>query len=145
MIRRTAASLVAVAVLGLSIAGTAHAARFGGRGGGGAPAFHGGGFHGGAFHGGSFHHGGFHSGVRVFVGGAFVAPFAWPYYSPPAYYYPPAYYPDPAYYPPSTEYVAPAQAPAAGYWYYCAGSQAYYPYVRDCPGGWQQVAPQPPQ
>jgi len=29
----------------------------------------------------------------------------------------------------------------SNYWYYCADSQAYYPYVKECPGGWQQVAP----
>jgi len=34
------------------------------------------------------------------------------------------------------------QAPPA--WYYCPESKAYYPYVKECPGGWQQVAPQPP-
>ena len=45
--------------------------------------------------------------------------------------------------------AAPAQAAQtatlpAGYWYYCQASNAYYPYVRECPAGWQQVAPQPP-
>jgi hypothetical protein len=90
-----------------------------------------------------------HFGTRVFIGAGVFAPFWWPapyYYYPPAYY-PPAYYP-PAYYPPATEYVEPTPAPAApaaGYWYYCPSSQAYYPYVRVCPEGWQQVAPQPPQ
>jgi hypothetical protein len=28
------------------------------------------------------------------------------------------------------------------YWYYCQESQAYYPYVKDCPGGWMKVVPQ---
>lgn len=45
--------------------------------------------------------------------------------------------------------AAPAQAAQAatlpaGYWYYCQAANAYYPYVRECPAGWQQVAPQPP-
>jgi hypothetical protein len=41
--------------------------------------------------------------------------------------------------------AAPApQQTQANYWYYCAESQAYYPYVKECPGGWQQVEPQPP-
>ena len=31
----------------------------------------------------------------------------------------------------------------SGYWYYCADSRAYYPYVKECPSGWQRVAPQP--
>jgi len=76
------------------------------------------------------------------------------YYSPPPYYYPPAYYP-PAYYPPAvaapaapTAYVeqsVPQAAPdQSSWWYYCADARAYYPYVKECPGGWQRVAPQPP-
>jgi hypothetical protein len=141
MTRGTAARLVTACILGLCIAGAAHASRLGGRGGGhfaGSPGFHGGaGFH-------HFHGGGFHS--RVFIGGAVFAPlyFPAPYYYPPAYY-PPAYYP-PAYYPPAaTQYIEPEPAPAPpAYWYYCPSSQGYYPYVRECPGGWQRVAPQPP-
>jgi hypothetical protein len=34
--------------------------------------------------------------------------------------------------------------PQSGYWYYCRESEGYYPYVKDCPGAWVQVAPQPP-
>ncbi len=68
---------------------------------------------------------------------------AWPWWwwyppPPPYYYYPPAYYP-PAYYPPA--YVDGGQP---SLWYYCAEAKAYYPYVTQCPGGWQQVTPQPP-
>ena len=76
----------------------------------------------------------------------------------PRYYYPSAYYSP--YYPPVVtvpvspptyveqgQVMAPA-APAAGaaqsgYWYYCGASRTYYPYVRECPGGWQRVSPQP--
>jgi hypothetical protein len=74
-----------------------------------------------------------------------------PYYSPPAYpYYNPYAYP--AYgYPaaPATyvEQAAPPPTPAqpqGQWWYYCADAQAYYPYVRECAGGWQRVAPTPP-
>ncbi len=36
----------------------------------------------------------------------------------------------------------PAQLPA-NYWYYCRIPGGYYPSVRNCPDGWQQVAPQP--
>lgn len=40
--------------------------------------------------------------------------------------------------------VAPAApAPQQNWWYYCADAKAYYPYVKECPGGWQRVAPQP--
>ncbi|MCE7915835.1 MAG: hypothetical protein DYH15_14515, partial [Nitrosomonas sp. PRO4] len=32
--------------------------------------------------------------------------------------------------------------PRSGYWYYCKEPQGYYPYVKECPAGWLQVAPQ---
>ena len=35
------------------------------------------------------------------------------------------------------------QAQPQGYWYYCHDARAYYPYVKECPAGWQRVAPQP--
>jgi len=74
------------------------------------------------------------------------------------YYYGPGYYPDPYYYDPPQVVVVPASPPtyvergdeerqdepSSAYWYYCAESKAYYPYVKHCPGGWQRVAPQPP-
>lgn len=68
------------------------------------------------------------------------------------HYHPHFYYPAPLYYsapvvvqqpPVYIEQSAPAPAPAQSYWYYCADSRAYYPYVKDCPAGWQRVAPQP--
>jgi hypothetical protein len=34
--------------------------------------------------------------------------------------------------------------PEPNYWYYCRSAADYYPYVRECPGGWEKVAPQPP-
>lgn len=72
-----------------------------------------------------------------------------PYYYPPPYYYSPYYYP----YPPVVVAPAPASPPvyieqapstAENYWYYCYRPEGYYPYVKDCPGGWHQVDPQPP-
>ena len=36
-----------------------------------------------------------------------------------------------------------SQAPQAGDWYYCDASRAYYPYVKDGPGGWRAVSPTP--
>lgn len=84
------------------------------------------------------------------------------YFGPsfPGYYYPPPYYPYP-YYPPTV--VVPAQppvyieqgnpqpapqqapsSPANNYWYHCDSPDGYYPYIKDCPGGWQRVAPTPP-
>lgn len=48
--------------------------------------------------------------------------------------------PPQAYAPP---YQDPAQ-PQANVWYFCAESSAYYPYVTQCPSGWQPVSPIPP-
>lgn len=73
----------------------------------------------------------------------------------PRYYYPPPYY----YYPPPAVVAVPATPPvyiergdaqpapeqeATNWWYYCANPSGYYPYVKQCPGGWQRVSPQPP-
>lgn len=40
--------------------------------------------------------------------------------------------------------VQPMQPFQPGYWYFCREANAYYPYVQQCPGPWQQVVPQPP-
>ena len=86
--------------------------------------------------------GGGHGG-RVFVGIGVGVPFWYPF----PYAYP---YPYPVYSPPVVvessppvyiQREAPPQAQSQ-YWYYCQGSQAYYPYVNECPGGWLQVVPQ---
>jgi len=79
------------------------------------------------------------------------------YYRPyPAYtyYYPPVYYPPVVVSPPPVTYIelpqfAPQPAPQAApnpanFWYFCQASGAYYPYVQQCPGGWQRVSPTPP-
>ena len=103
--------------------------------------------HGGGGHARGGHAGGVHPrvGIGVIVAAPVFAP--WysyaPYYSSPYYTYPPAY--AAPYIPPV--YIEQSPAPAAPeqqYWYYCPGSTTYYPYVEDCPGGWLQVAPQPP-
>lgn len=31
----------------------------------------------------------------------------------------------------------------AHWWYWCEDAKKYYPYVKDCPGGWRRVPPQP--
>lgn len=90
----------------------------------------------------AWHGGGVRFGVVV------GAPF-YPWYYPPYYgpYYSPYYYP-PAVPAAPTTYVeqggAQSAPPRTSYWYYCAESKTYYPYVKECPGGWQRVAPQPP-
>ena len=96
-------------------------------------------------------HGGHGGHGHVVVGIGLGAPYwgwgwgyGYPYY--PGYYYPPAYA-YPAYPAQPSTYIqqdAPsAPAPQQNYWYYCQDAQAYYPYVKECPGGWQRVAPQP--
>lgn len=86
-----------------------------------------------------YHHGFYGPRFGVYIGPG--------YYPPPYYYYPPAPVvvtpPSPPVY---IEQGPPAAAPApaqSSMWYYCAASRSYYPYVKDCPGGWQQVAPRP--
>jgi hypothetical protein len=91
---------------------------------------------------------------HVRLGVSIGVPLGAPYYDP--YYYP-YYYPDPYYYPPRVVVVPQSpptyverddpqeqEAPASAYWYYCQDAKAYYPYVKQCPGGWQRVSPTPP-
>jgi hypothetical protein len=93
-------------------------------------------------------HGGHHFGHRHGVVGAriFLGPVFWWGPAYPYYYYaaPPVVVEEqppvvirqqPAYVPPGAQ--------AEQYWYYCQNAQAYYPYVKECPGGWMQVVPQP--
>lgn len=64
----------------------------------------------------------------------------------PHYYYPPVYYaPIPVSPPVYIEQggAQPAPAPERSSWYYCAETNAYYPYVKECAGGWQRVSPLP--
>jgi len=136
-----------IAVLILLVAGAAVSDIAMARGG------HGGSGRGGGYsHGGGYGHGYGH-GYGYGVGISFGFPYYWPgyysgYYSgyPYGYAYPgPAYsYPGPissgAYVEQGAPQAAPAQPPD---WYYCADSKAYYPYVGECPGGWQRVPSQP--
>ena len=95
-------------------------------------------------------HGGFHGngGGGVFIGPGFWwgAPWWWgpaypdyayPDYASPYYAAPPVVVPQS---PPV--YIQPQALPQQpSYWYYCQNSQAYYPYVKECPGGWLTVVP----
>jgi len=89
-----------------------------------------------------------HGRGRVSVGVGFG-----PYWGPnwgPGWWYPPPYY----YYPPAavvvpaqpTTYIEQGSAPAeaGNWWYYCESTRGYYPYVKECPAGWQRVSPVPP-
>src|SRR5437870_1097962 len=71
--------------------------------------------------------------VAVFLGVGI--PFYASYPPPLPYYYEyaPGYYAPPA--------AIPQQQ---GYWYFCQSANAYYPYVQQCPEGWQPVVPVPP-
>lgn len=97
-------------------------------------------------HSGHFHHHGAH--VGVVIGG----PLWWPgFYAP---YYADPYPPVIAIPAPPTVYIEQSQATTyspsapqttlqAGYWYYCNDPEGYYPYIKQCTGGWQRVAPYP--
>ena len=53
--------------------------------------------------------------------------------------------PAPVYAPSYVQAYTPEVAPpAVQNWYFCAGANGYYPYVRSCPGGWQVVPATPP-
>ncbi len=96
-----------------------------------------------AFARGGHRHGRVHFGFHIGV------PIGWPYWHyPPPYYYPHYYEPRVVVVPAApTTYIereSAPEVPAPHYWHWCADSNAYYPYVKHCPGGWQRVAPQPP-
>lgn len=147
--KTTKAALACVTLLALSLAAS-------------VPARAGGGHYRGG-HGHYYGHSGVHWGVSIglpfYYPGYYSSYYYPPYYSP--YYYPGygGYYPGyGGYYPgygggvvpgaPQTyvERGADEAAPQAtqSWWYFCPESKTYYPYVRQCPGGWQKVAPQPP-
>jgi hypothetical protein len=93
-----------------------------------------------------------HGRARVSVGVGFGYGGYWGPYWGPWYYPPPVYYPAPAIVVPSqpVTYIEQGgnQASAeysgsGGWWYYCDSAKSYYPYVKECPTGWQRVAPTP--
>jgi hypothetical protein len=93
-------------------------------------------------------HHGHHHGPRVQFGIS-VGPAFWdPWYPRP--YYRPYYAPiviersePPVYI--QQQAATPPAAQATGYWYYCVEGKGYYPYVKECPGGWQKVLPEAPR
>ncbi len=157
-------SLVSIiAVISLLSCGMVYAAdgdRGGGRSGGhdgGGDRYYGQGGHSGHgdHHGGSGHYGGwghyggyYGTGFGLTVDAAY---WGWPWYYP--FYAYPYYYNNP--YAPAVsmpsdepqEYIQRSDKVSApvssGVWYYCPESKIYYPYVKECPGGWQTVPAQP--
>ncbi|NJD34378.1 MAG: hypothetical protein FIA96_06015 [Betaproteobacteria bacterium] len=92
---------------------------------------------------------GFSYGFPIYGPGYFPAPYyTYPGYvvPAPAYVYPPAVIVNsspPVYVERSITQTEPAPSQTQNDWYYCAGSQTYYPYTKHCPGGWQRVPAQP--
>ncbi|MGJ0486270.1 MAG: hypothetical protein ACR65R_17300 [Methylomicrobium sp.] len=90
-------------------------------------------------------------GFSIYFGAPYYGyPFyGYPYYGYPSYGYP-YYYPPGVVTAPSTPPVYIQQKPPvvqqypSGYWYYCSAPQGYYPDIKECPNGWQQVQPTPP-
>ncbi|RZT43057.1 hypothetical protein [Cupriavidus agavae] len=73
-----------------------------------------------------------------------------PYYAP-GYYAPPAVVAVPAPNPPQYIEQGSDGNPALtdgtspnAWWYFCNQPQGYYPYVKECPGGWQREQPRAP-
>ena len=85
--------------------------------------------------------------VSVGVGFGFGYPYwggPWWAYPPPYYYYPaPVVVQQPVTYIEQNPQATSAPEANAGWWYYCDQSKGYYPYVRECPTGWQRVPPSP--
>jgi len=87
---------------------------------------------------GGHHHDRWRGSVGVYIGSP------WPpavYYPPPVYYYPPRVVVVPPPPPPPPVYIEQSVPYSGNYWYYCQAAGAYYPDVRDCPGGWIRVPP----
>jgi hypothetical protein len=80
-------------------------------------------------------HGGVWIGLGPFWWGAYPYPYGW--YPPPYSVYPPVVTVEPPVY-------VQAPPPPPAYWYYCAPSQTYYPYVETCTEPWIKVPPRLP-
>jgi hypothetical protein len=82
---------------------------------------------------------------HVHLGFHFGVPLGWHspwYWGPPVYYAPAPVVVRPA---EPTVYVERSDVVPEGTasWYYCRESNGYYPYVKQCPGGWERVPAQP--
>ncbi len=122
--------------------------------------------------GGHFRHGpriGVYIGAPILAFGAYRAfhhPFYSPYYYPPVVVVPqvvpqapPVYIEQPQVIQPPMQQSSPPiqpeqqmnqrpaeqvpQSSSNAMWYFCPDSRIYYPYVKECPSGWQPVTPQP--
>jgi hypothetical protein len=111
---------------------------------------HGGGHGGGQGGGGRGHYGGHAHGYgHGYYGGYGYGWWGYPYWwgSPYYPYYDPYYYEGYGGLPVLPQEVTPPaesgqQQPS--YWHFCQDPEGYYPYVKDCPGGWMTVVPPKP-
>lgn len=131
--------------------GGGHGGGFGGgHYGGGFGGHYGGGHYGGGYGHGNFGYGGLGLGLGYGLGyygryGGYGYG-GYPYYSYPYYSYPPAVVTVPIAPPVYIQQTPPVvQQNPFGYWYYCNNPEGYYPYIKQCPSGWQQVEPTPPR
>jgi hypothetical protein len=84
-------------------------------------------------HSGGHHH---HGRTNVFIGGAFAGPVLWPLSGYAGYPVVAVYPHEPLHYIEQSDETA-----HSGEWLYCEAAQNYFPYVPECPGGWQRIAP----
>lgn len=87
-----------------------------------------------------------HARVGVVIGVPLTAPWTYPdYYYPYTYSSPPVVVlPSPPVYIEQNTVPQMNRQPEGYWWYYCPGARTYYPYVTECPQGWQLVPPHPP-
>jgi len=96
-----------------------------------------------------------HGGVEFYFGAPYHPYYPYPYYAPYPYYpypYPPQVVvvpqPQPPVYVEQPQSAPTQSAPppqASNSWYHCDNPDGYYPYVKECPGGWKAVVPTPPE
>ncbi|MFA7268763.1 MAG: hypothetical protein WC073_05425 [Sterolibacterium sp.] len=65
-----------------------------------------------------------------------------PYYVEQAYANPPVVSLPPP--PPNVAQILPPEVASGQWWYFCKKPAGYYPYVKECPNGWEKVSPTPP-
>jgi hypothetical protein len=79
--------------------------------------------------------------ARIFIAAPLIAAPLYYHYRPPVYYAPPVAVVPAS--PPQYIEQPRAETSSQDYWYWCSEANAYYPYVKECPGGWRPVVPQP--
>lgn len=67
--------------------------------------------------------------------------FVQPYYAEQSYVSPPVVSTPP---PPRIAQSTPLETAGVAWWYFCKKPAGYYPYIRECPSGWERVSPTPP-